>query len=63
MADLAAELAIDEDASVADALDEDFHGRGYKISGDAVGIWENSLGKSAIELLKCTPRRTTVNHA
>ena len=61
LADLAAELAIDVDASVADALDEDFHGRGCNISGDAVGIWENSLGKSVIEV-KCTPRRTTVNH-
>ena len=50
-ADLGAELIIDADAGLADALDEDFHGRGCKSSGDAVGIWENSLGKSVIEVL------------
>ena len=49
------ELAIDADASVADALDEDFHGRECKIGGDAVGIWENSLGKTIIEVLKYPP--------
>ena len=50
LADLAVELAIDADAGAADALDEDFHGRKCKISWDAVGAWENSLGKSVIEV-------------
>ena len=60
------ELAIDVDASVADALDEDFHGREWTvISVISVITVMRVLGKSKSLRLgnrrmsfKCTPRRT-----
>ena len=73
LADLAAELAIDVDAGVADALDEDFHEREWTviIVITVITVIEMIYQRcefSALRLgkhhmsFKCTPRRTCVNY-